>query len=368
MTSATRTIRPSRVLIALRHAMKAKRPVFLWGPPGIGKSDIVNQLAEAADGAVVDIRLSLMEPTDLRGIPFFDRDSGMMKWAPPIDLPSAEFASQFPVVILFLDEMNAAPPSVQAAAYQLTLNRRIGNYILPDNVVIVAAGNRESDKGVAFKMPSPLANRFIHLEMEVNFNDWQEWAIEHDIHPDVVGFLTYSKSSLYDFDPKSSTRAFATPRSWSFVSDLLQDDIDANTLNDLVSGTVGEGLALSFNAHRQVRSKLPNPSRVLDGTITELESTEISAMYSLAINLCYELRAMEKAVRNGTCSADEFISASDNFFGFILQNFEDEMAILTAKIALCNYKINFPLEKLTNFGEFFDRYATMVIQADKAAR
>jgi MoxR-like ATPase len=161
-----------------------------------------------------------MEPTDLRGIPFFNKDNGKMDWAPPIDLPDEELASQYPVIVLFLDEMNSAPPSVQAAGYQLVLNRRVGKYRLPDNVVIVAAGNRESDKGVTYRMPMPLANRFLHVEMRSDFTTWQSWAVTHDIHQDVVSFLSFSKNDLYNFDAKSSSRAFPTPRSWTFVSEL----------------------------------------------------------------------------------------------------------------------------------------------------
>jgi hypothetical protein len=168
-------------------------------------------------------------------------------------------------IILFMDEMNSAAPAVQAAAYQLVLNRRVGTYKLPDNVLIVAAGNRETDKGVTYRMPAPLANRFVHLEMKVDWEDYFGWAVDNKIHKDVVGFLTFSKKDLYDFDPKSASRAFATPRSWSFVSELLfDDDEDTDTLTDLISGAVGEGLAVKFMAHRKISSKLPDPTDILN--------------------------------------------------------------------------------------------------------
>ena len=114
-----------------------------------------------------------------------------MAWAPPAELPTEEFAAQFDNIVLFLDEMNSAAPAVQAAAYQLILNRRVGQYKLPDNVLIVAAGNREADKGVTYRMPAPLANRFVHLELAVDFDDWFQWAVENDIHQDVVGYLNF---------------------------------------------------------------------------------------------------------------------------------------------------------------------------------
>ena len=205
-----------------------------------------------------------------------------MDWAEPVDLPSEELASQYPVVVLFLDEMNSAAPSVQSAAYQLILNRRVGKYVLPDNVVMVAAGNRESDKGVTYRMPTPLANRFIHQEMKVDFSSWQEWAVNHKIHKDVVGYIGFAKNDLYDFDAKSASRAFATPRSWSFVSQILDDeDSDDDTTMNLIAGTVGEGLAVKFMAHRKVASRMPKPEEILSGKVTTLDVKEVSAMYSL---------------------------------------------------------------------------------------
>jgi hypothetical protein len=203
--------------------------VFLWGPPGIGKSELVEGIAKDLGGLMIDLRLGQMEPTDIRGIPFYNKEKNVMEYAPPVDLPDEATAAQYPIVVLFLDEMNSAPASVQSAAYQLILNRRVGKYVLPDNVVMVAAGNRESDKGVTYRMPTPLANRFIHQEMKVDFPSWQEWAVQNKIHKDVVGYLSFAKQDLYDFDAKSSSRAFATPRSWSFVSQLLDDEIDDDT-------------------------------------------------------------------------------------------------------------------------------------------
>jgi len=215
-----RTVTAKGARSAILTCFKAKRPVFLWGAPGIGKSEVVESITQELNGFMVDLRLGQMDPTDIRGVPYFNKELGLMDWAPPIDLPSEELAAKYPVIVLFLDEMNSAAPAVQAAAYQLILNRRVGKYVLPSNVVIVAAGNRESDRGVTYRMPTPLANRFVHIEMRVDFASWQEWAIDAGIHKDVVGYLTFAKQDLYDFDAKSSSRSFATPRSWSFVSQL----------------------------------------------------------------------------------------------------------------------------------------------------
>ena len=355
---SSRTVGPSGAKKSLRKAFKNKRPIFLWGPPGIGKSDIIKQLGTELDAHVIDVRLSLWEPTDIKGIPYFDSNDNTMRWAPPSELPNAELASKHKQIILFLDEMNSAAPSVQAAAYQLILNRRVGTYHLPDNVVLVAAGNRETDKGVTFRMPAPLANRFVHLEMQVNWDDYFEWAVENKVHQDVVGFLSFSKKSLYDFDPKSSSRAFATPRSWSFVSELLtDDDVDVDTLTDLVSGSVGEGLAISFMAHRKISSKMPNPTDILTGKVKKMDSKEISAMYSLTVSLCYELKdSCEKKVKdwNGQVNC---------FFEFMMNNFETELVIMGTKLALSTYKLPLDPDEIKCFDAFHAKYGRFIAQA-----
>ena len=354
----SRTVGPKNAKKSLRKAFKSKRPIFLWGPPGIGKSDIIKQLGTELEAHVIDVRLSLWEPTDIKGIPFFDSNDGTMRWAPPSELPSKEFAAQHKQVVLFLDEMNSAAPSVQAAAYQLVLNRKVGAYELPDNVVIVAAGNRETDKGVTYRMPAPLANRFVHLEMQVDWDDWQDWAIENKLHKDVVGFLTFSKKDLYDFDPKSGSRAFATPRSWSFVSELLtDDDCDVDTLTDLACGSVGEGLAVKFMAHRKHASKMPNPTDILSGKVKKMDSKEISAQYSLVVSLCYELKdACDK-------KAKDWNSQVNCFFQFMMDNFETELVIMGTKLALSSYKLPLDPDEIACFDAFHAKYGKYISAA-----
>jgi MoxR-like ATPase len=288
--SESRTVTSLQAKKSLLKAFQVKRPLFLWGPPGIGKSELVEGITNDLNGLMIDLRLGQMEPTDIRGIPFYNKDIGKMDWAPPVELPDEETAAQYPIVVLFLDELNSAAPSVQSAAYQLILNRRIGKYRLPDNVVMVAAGNRESDKGVTYRMPTPLANRFIHQEMKVDFPSWLEWAVNNRVHKDVVGYLSFAKQDLYDFDAKSASRAFATPRSWTFVSQLLDDASDDDTTMNLIAGTVGEGLAVKFMAHKKVAGKMPNPADILSGKVKDLQVKEVSAMYSLVISMCYELQ------------------------------------------------------------------------------
>jgi hypothetical protein len=357
--SETRTVTSAQARKSILRAFRVKRPLFLWGPPGIGKSELIEGITQELGGYMIDLRLGQMEPTDIRGIPFYNKELGKMDWAAPIDLPDEELASQYPMVVLFMDEMNSAAPSVQAAAYQLILNRRIGKYRLPDNVVMVAAGNRESDKGVTYRMPTPLANRFIHQEMKVDFASWQEWAVTNAIHKDVVGYLTFAKQDLYDFDAKSSSRSFATPRTWTFVSQLLEEDEDTDTLTNLIAGTVGEGLAVKFMQHRKVAARMPRPEDILSGKVKDLDIKEVSAMYSLVISMCYELKA---AVENKV-DDKQFHDMADNFLGYMMKNFETELTVMGARIALTTYNLPFLPTKLKNFNEFHQRFGKYILQA-----
>jgi len=352
--STNRTVSPNEAKAAVRKALKIQRPLFLWGAPGIGKSDIVKQIGDEQGREVIDVRLSLWEPTDIKGIPYYNSVENTMTWAPPAELPTDPDST----AILFLDELNSAAPATQAAAFQLVLNRRVGTYKLPKGVSIVAAGNRETDKGVTYRMPSPLANRFVHLELRTDFEDWHQWAVNNRIHEQVVGYIGFAKGDLYDFDPKSASKSFATPRSWSFVSELLgDDDLPEGTLTDLVSGAIGEGLAIKFMAHRKVAKQMPKPEDILSGKVEKVNIKEISAMYSLAISLCYELQTADQKKVKG------WDGMADNFFKFMMDNFPTELVVMGAKIALTNYNLPFDASKLKHFDKFHDKYGKYIIQA-----
>jgi len=351
---SVRQIGPKNAKKAIRKAINVRRPTFLWGPPGIGKSDLVKQIGDDFGREVIDVRLALWEPTDIKGIPYYNAEQGKMVWAPPAELPTDPEST----AIIFLDELNSAPPAVQAAAYQLILNRRVGTYKLPDGVDVVAAGNREGDRGVTYRMPAPLANRFVHLEMKVDFDDWQDWATLNKVNPDVVGYVGFAKQDLYDFDPKSPSKSFATPRSWSFVSDLLNDDdVDNDTLATLIAGAVGDGLANKFMAHRKIAGKLPKASDILDGKEKELKIKEVSAMYSLTVSLCYELkdRAEKKSAK--------WDDMADNFFRYMMDNFPTELVVMGAKTALTNYDLPLDATKMKSFDEFHKRFGKYVLSA-----
>ncbi|MCF6200824.1 MAG: MoxR family ATPase, partial [Hydrogenimonas sp.] len=254
-------MRPEELKDALKHLVAQRVPIFLWGAPGIGKSSIVRQIAKEREIGFIDLRLSLLDPTDLRGIPFFDQESKKALWASPAFLPDGSE----PEGILFLDELNTAAPMVQASAYQLILDRQIGEYRLPDGWAIVAAGNREADRGVVFRMPAPLANRFVHLEMEIDAKQWGRWAVKEGFDPSVVGFISARPDALFKFDAKSSHRSFATPRSWEYVDKILKSAPKPEHLMPLIAGSIGEDLAAEFLSWREAASKLPDLDDILQG-------------------------------------------------------------------------------------------------------
>jgi len=289
-------MKASNITKVVNKLIVRKLPVFIWGAPGIGKSSIVKQIAAEQDLEFLDLRLSLLDPTDLKGIPFFNAATNEGVWAKPSFLPSGKESKG----ILFLDEINTAPPAVQASAYQLVLDRKVGEYELPEGWSIIAAGNRENDRGIVYKMPPPLANRFVHFEMEVDFDDWKAWAYAMKIESAIIAYLAYDKSMLFTFDATSNEKSFATPRSWEYVDSIVKSGIDAELILDSISGAVGREAAIGYLSFKKVMKDLPDLSTILDGTLTELEEEDAKVMMALAIGLVNALmeNSSEEAIDN----------------------------------------------------------------------
>lgn len=277
---------------SITHLSERKIPIFLWGPPGIGKSSIVSQIAKEKNIGFIDLRLSLLDPTDLRGIPFFNSATQQAIWAPASFLPDGKEKEG----ILFLDELNTAAPMVQASAYQLILDRKIGEYSLPDGWAIVAAGNRESDKGVVFRMASPLANRFIHLNMESDVTQWINWAKTSNIDTSIIAFISYRPDALFTFNTSNDSKTFATPRTWEYVNEILMSQPDEDLLLSLVSGAIGEDLAATFLGFKAVEKRLPDIEKIFEGSEFKIPD-ETSALHilctSLAIRITDETRSKD---------------------------------------------------------------------------
>ncbi|WP_290920015.1 MoxR family ATPase [Halodesulfovibrio sp.] len=267
-------MRPSEIASALETLITVKQPAFIWGAPGVGKSQIVAQLAANRGLTLVDIRAVLLDPVDLRGIPRID-DSGKTAWCAPSFLPTEGEG------ILFLDELNTAPPLVQAACYQLILDRKLGEYEMPEGWTIIAAGNRESDKAVTHRMPSALANRMVHLDFEANLDDWLTWADNNEIISSLKAFLRFRPKLLHAFDPKKNDKAFPSPRSWEFVSTILAANPAANTKRALITGAVGEGAAAEYLAFLTACDQLPDVETVLANPDTIELPDDPAVVYAL---------------------------------------------------------------------------------------
>jgi hypothetical protein len=276
-------MRPALIMAILDREFQSARsghhtPVMLWGPPGVGKSQMVAQTAARYGVPMIDIRLSQMEPTDLRGIPF--RVGDLVEWAVPAMLPDA--ARHGPQGILFLDEITSAAPTVSAAAYQLILDRRLGEYRVPEGWSIFAAGNRQGDRGVTFAMPAPLANRFSHFEVETHLDDWVAWAYRAGIDERVIAFLRFKPEQLFDFDAAKNPVAFPSPRSWEFAHRALQKFHDRpELLLGALQACVGEGAGSAIKVFIDHLDNLPDIDAIVRGESATVPK-EIDLQYAVA--------------------------------------------------------------------------------------
>ena len=253
-------------------------PVMLWGPPGVGKSQIVAQVGQRHNVPVIDIRLSQMEPSDLRGIPF--REGNLVEWAIPAMLPEAQRHGAQGV--LFLDEITSAVPSVSAAAYQLILDRRLGDYSVPEGWAIFAAGNRQGDRGVTYTMPAPLANRFSHFEVDLNLDDWVAWAYQNKMDERIIGFLRFRPELLFKFDPAHNPVAFPTPRSWEFAHRALQKFSDSpHLLLNTLQACVGSAAGIELKAFVDHLHQMPDLDAILRGETVKTPK-EVDLQYAIA--------------------------------------------------------------------------------------
>ena len=288
--SADYTLRPSELAEVLATLVEARQPTLVWGPPGSAKSMIARQVARDLGYNYVDIRALLLDPVDLRGIPWRDED-GRTRWAPPVFLPPTASTALW---LLNLEELASCVPMVQAALYQLSLERKCGEYTLPEGASIIACSNRENDRGIVHRMPTPLANRFVHLEIRVDARDWLAWGAANGIAPEVLFFIELEPELLHQFDPQSKEHAFASPRSWEFASNIVKNrnGLDPEVERALFRGTVGEAAAVEFTAFLKVWRELPHPRAVLD----DPGNADIPENASTLMALCGSLYRMASDV------------------------------------------------------------------------
>jgi hypothetical protein len=259
-------MRPAQILAILNGEFLSTEtghhtPVMLWGPPGVGKSQIIQEIGRHHSAPVIDIRLSQMEPSDLRGIPF--RKDESVEWA--------------------------------AAAYQLILDRRLGEYQVPDGWAIFAAGNRQGDRGVTYSMPAPLANRFSHLDFETHLDDWVLWAYKNNIDERVIAFLRFRPELLFDFDPAHNPVAFPSPRSWEFAHRALQKfEHNSDLLLGSLQACVGPAAGIELKAFVDNLDNLPDIDAITTGDESVPVPTETDLQYAVAAALVgRSIRAQE---------------------------------------------------------------------------
>src|SRR3990167_523946 len=326
----------------LKRVYDKKLQIYLWGSAGIGKSRAVKDFTINNNLQFRDVRLSTIESVDLRGIP--NIDNGETKWIPPSWLPKEGNG------VLFLDELNLALPSIKASAYQLILDRELGDYKLPDGWVVVSAGNRLGDKANVFDLPAPLANRFLHVELSIpSVDDWGEWAMQEKIRIDskIVAFLMQNPTSIHRFNPKNEDKAFPTPRSWEFCSRMIEGLEDIDEVKKYACLSVGEATATEFYAFTKlvkdwdVDKVLSNPSVVKD-------IKEMSSKYALIPAVVERFNKDKKVF-------EKIVAVS--------LNLEPEFGVMLMRMCKMRDSKYFmdEIQKLKNFKEWYNNFATYMV-------
>ena len=292
--SADYSLRPSELASTLALLVEARQPVVVWGAPGCAKSQIAQQVAAQAGREYVDVRALLLDPVDLRGIPWRD-GADRTRWAPPAFLPPSDADGSW---LINLEELPSALPMVQAALYQLVLDRKCGEYELPEGAALIACGNREGDRGVVHRMPAPLASRFVHLEIRVDAADWCAWGAANGIAPEVLFFVSMRPELVACLQPPIDGESFSMSEN---VGDGLEHRAPAGwprsgrRTRALYRGTVGEAAAVEFSAFLQVWHELPHPRTVID----DPEGAVIPGNASALIALCGSLYRMADDINLG---------------------------------------------------------------------
>lgn len=428
------TLSPKQTLIAMAVADRVQDSLMMWGAPGIGKSAVAlqyankmyplrkdnldklefmrNQIEEEEDAAqkaqlqreykafdaklldqdsnFIDFRLSQIDPTDLRGIPvpekvyigmdgksLIESDLKEVKeyiaetavvWAAPKVL---KLPADWKGVIMF-DEINSAMPIVQAASYQLILDRCVGEMKLPKTALILAAGNRENDGGVTFTLATPLRDRMTHIEMEPNHQDWiDDYAIGKRLNAATVAFINNTGSKYFNtLSPNDPSHSGGTsPRSWERVSqyeDLNDGSIDKAVYRALIAGRIGEGAATVYIEYVENVSKLPDTMKILSGEIKKLdENLDISANYFVSLNLVYKIIDLYQQKTEKKIEVEEWSRLANNFIIFLENNFSEyyaELAVLSIR-TLTQARVQLSYKEVPAFQDFVKRYQDLVRRA-----
>lgn len=332
-----------------------KEPVIVWGNPGIGKSQMVAQVAKAKGVEFIDVRLAQLGPEDVRGLPMpvdvvknvndTSEITKELKWIVPNFWPRAKDWKG----IIFLDELNQGNPSTLNAMFQLILDRRLGDYILPDGAYVMAACNDKSVNRYVTELSAPLKNRFMHIEMVENSDKWLNWAVDNEMHPTVVGYIKSNPSKLCDFDSmKENSNSYPTPRAWAKVSEVLyhhekQKDPSDFILNIKVGAAIGYAHASDFEVYRLITVKLPAPRDILSGKVKKLPKAlenKVDVIYAMTTQLLYKLKEIYQEKVSEKIKADEWSNVTANYLQFISNYPNDEMRFNAFREASSNDDIS----------------------------
>ena len=268
---------------AIIKILTARLCPMITGSPGIGKSDVIRQVAKQFNLKVIDMRLSQCDPTDMLGFPTHDGER--MTYAPPKHFPLQsmdQIPEGFDGWLLLLDEISSAPLSVQASAYKLVLDRQVGEHDLHKNVAICCAGNKETDGAIVNRMGTAMQSRLIHLELDIDVPQWLSWAVTNDIDHRIMGYIEGRPGHLHNFDPDHDDKTFACPRTWEFASKILKqmDEDDLDDLLEILSGTLSVGVAHEFTSYLRYCTNLPSIGDLIRMPTTVDIPTDPSMLYA----------------------------------------------------------------------------------------
>lgn len=289
-----------------------KKPFFIHGRPGIGKSELVAQLADKHNMVLRVLMLTQIDSVDLRGIQAPDETSKRMVYFPPEFLPSPSD----PPTLLFLDELTGAEPRLQVSAYQLLLSRRVGEYVLPENCYVCAAGNAPEDGAVAYEMGTALSSRLLHINMLANAKDWFIWAEKNNIHPSVLTTIKLKADLLEQTEEqlRQGVLIGPSPRSWAAVSDFvhLAGLQDRELMEPIISGLVGESAATAFFVTVNDLAGLPDPQEILTMSEKDFKKIVIKTIPGL-YGMAYSLSALVDNASETLAALSFLIYAADTF-------------------------------------------------------
>jgi hypothetical protein len=285
------------------NAYNKKIAVMLWGPPGVGKSSMVAQVARKLGIDLIDIRLAQMDPTDLRGTPVPNHHTSKTDNYYPSLLPESGRG------IIFLDEMEKASVAVKNAALQLVLDRKIGAYTLPDGWSIVSAGNREDDGCFSMPLGSALSNRMIHLEVQPDYSVWLEWALKNNISSSILGYLAFRPEHLYRNNTDININAFPSPRSWNMLNTMLIDVDDRAEQNELMEAIIGLDVAKEYRVWDKFYKNVNVEDIIFKGVIPEaINSGEQSVIYAITIAVAHYIKNYKASLADYEDNIAKFVS------------------------------------------------------------